>query len=160
MAASQSGRLDHTVPGAGPKPQGMPFVSLSCELCRRLADEGVLSFDDFRKAVRRANVKTTVIGDDDLKDIATIVDEDGRSIEGDDDVTESLGRGRPGWNRSPAYTVNGVGLKMSDDGGLVHTGELDFNTWSSEKGLRGQDVWIQFALPRVYFLSAIQVCMA
>lgn len=144
--------------------------------------KGVLSFDDFRKAVRRANVKTTVIGDDDLKDIATIVDEDGSgqidvheflgflrpdhipdliakasSIEGDDDVTESLGRGRPGWNRSPAYTVNGVGLKMSDDGGLVHTGELDFNTWSSEKGLRGQDVWIQFALPRVYFLSAIQL---
>ncbi len=42
------------------------------------AAQGVLSYDDFRRAVRRANVKTNVISDKDLQDIATIVDADGR----------------------------------------------------------------------------------
>jgi len=48
---------------------------------------GVLSFDEFRRAVRRANVKVNVISDEELQDIVLVVDADGS---GQIDIDEYL----------------------------------------------------------------------
>jgi hypothetical protein len=48
---------------------------------------GYLSFDEFRRAVRRANIKTNVISDEELQDVVLVVDADGS---GQIDVEEFL----------------------------------------------------------------------
>mgnify|MGYP001309130474 CR=1 FL=1 len=48
-----------------------------------------------------------------------------------------------------------AGTMMNDIGVLCHTGNLDGNAWCSEDGVDGDDTWILFELPRVYFVNQI-----
>jgi hypothetical protein len=56
-------------------------------LIRYHQGRGYLSFDEFRRAVRRANIKTNVISDEELQDVVLVVDADGS---GQIDVEEFL----------------------------------------------------------------------
>ena len=58
-------------------------------------------------------------------------------------------------SRRPEFAVNGIGLSVTADDQLLHTGELDGNAWNTELDVEGTDVWIEFEFPRVYFISHV-----
>eukprot|EP00802_Teleaulax_amphioxeia_P007769 Tamp_07777.p1 GENE.Tamp_07777~~Tamp_07777.p1 ORF type:complete len:441 (+),score=86.05 Tamp_07777:185-1507(+) len=128
--------------------------------------KGSLSFAEFRRAVRRANIKATAISDEDLVSIVKMVDTDGSGFI---ELDEFLAFLRPehvpdiecrasNWgseDRRPEFAVNGIGLSVTQDDQLLHTGELDGNAWNTELDVEGTDVWIEFEFPRVYFISHV-----
>ena len=128
--------------------------------------KGSLSFAEFRRAVRRANIKPSAISDDDLSQIVKVVDTDGSGFielheflsflkpEHVPDI-ECRASSRGSELRRPEFTVNGIGLSVTADDILMHTGEIDGNAWNTELDVEGTDSWIEFEFPRVYFISHI-----
>eukprot|EP00960_Hanusia_phi_P030167 748419-Hanusia_phi.AAC.1 len=134
-----------------------------------------LTGDEFRNACRRANIRPDIISDRDIANIVKVVDEDGSGfIELGEFLTflrpayvPDVGCKASSWrgnkegiasddsHRSPKFAVNNVGMAMTADGMMVHTGEIDWHAWSTDVGVRGEEVWIEFEFPQVYFITHI-----
>jgi hypothetical protein len=95
--------------------------------------KGSLSFAEFRRAVRRANIKPSAISDADLQAVVKMVDTDGSGfIELDEFMTflrpeqvpdiECRASSWASEDRRPEFAVNGIGLSVTHDNILLHTG--------------------------------------
>ena len=130
--------------------------------------QGFLSFQDFRKTVRRAGIPPPVLSDEDLRDIVAIVDLD---QSGQIDLEEFLAFLHPtfvpdvvartsstmGPARLAEHLTDNAGISVTEDGCYVQTGQVDGHAWTSLRGVEGRDTWVELELPRVYFVMQIHL---
>jgi hypothetical protein len=57
--------------------------------------------------------------------------------------------------RGPMNAVNSVGASMTNDGYMVHTGDLNGNAWNTRLHATSKETFIEFEFPEVYFLNVI-----